>query len=119
MPGPPVLVVDVGGSHVKILATGETERRRFESGPKLTPPQMIDGVRDAATGWECERGLERLGKKRWQKAVAETVEQLTAALAPDEIVIGGGNAKKLDVLPPRSRLGTNLNAFAGGFRLWD
>jgi polyphosphate glucokinase len=217
VPGPPVLVVDVGGSHVKILATGETERRRFESGPKLTPQEMVDGVREAAAGWEWERvsvgvpaavlggrvasdpvnlgkgwagfdyagafgkptkvvndaamqalgsyeggrmlflglgtglgtafvvdgvvepvelghlpfkkatyedyvgerGLERLGKKRWRKAVLETADQLAAALEPDDIVIGGGNAQKLDELPPRSRLGSNENAFVGGFRLWD
>src|SRR6266700_1587354 len=55
MPGPPVLVVDVGGSHVKLLATGETERRRFESGPTATPQQMVDGVREAASDWEWER----------------------------------------------------------------
>jgi polyphosphate glucokinase len=217
VPGPPVLVVDVGGSHVKILATGETERRRFESGPKLTPQEMVDGVREAAAGWEWERvsvgvpaavlggrvasdpvnlgkgwagfdyagafgkptkvvndaamqalgsyeggrmlflglgtglgtafvvdgvvepvelghlpfkkatyedyvgerGLERLGRKRWRKAVLETADQLAAALEPDDIVIGGGNAQKLDELPPRSRLGSNENAFVGGFRLWD
>src|SRR3989441_4215887 len=217
MPGPPVLVVDVGGSHVKMLATGETERRRFESGPKLTPPQMVDGVRDAATGWEWERvsvgvpapvlggrvacdpvnlgkgwagfeyaaafgrptkvvndaamqalgsyeggrmlflglgtglgsamivdgilepmelghlpfrkatyedyvgerGFDRLGKKRWRKLVAEVIEDFRAALEPDYVVLGGGNADDLDELPPGVRRGENENAFLGGFRLWD
>jgi polyphosphate glucokinase len=49
-----VLAVDVGGSHVKILATGETEARRFDSGKKLTAAQMIAGVLAAAEGWSWE-----------------------------------------------------------------
>jgi polyphosphate glucokinase len=66
-----------------------------------------------------ERGRERLGKKKWREAVAETVERLTAAVEADYVVLGGGNAKKLGELPPNSRLGANENAFLGGFRLWD
>jgi hypothetical protein len=34
------------------------------------------------------------------------------------IVLGGGNAAKLDTLPANARLGSNDNAFIGGFRLW-
>ena len=63
-------------------------------------------------------GRKRLGKKKWQQAVEETVERLTAALEPDYVVLGGGNAKKLDSLPPNVRLGANNNAFVGAFRLW-
>jgi polyphosphate glucokinase len=63
-------------------------------------------------------GLERDGKKKWRRRVADVVERLTAALQPDETVIGGGNVKKLDTLPPRCRAGHNANAFRGGFRLW-
>ena len=66
-----------------------------------------------------QRGRDRLGNKKWQTAVAETIERLTAALEPDYIVIGGGNAKKLRELPPNTRLGRNDNAFLGAFRLWD
>jgi polyphosphate glucokinase len=66
-----------------------------------------------------ERGRERLGKKKWQQAVAETIERLSAAVEADYVVLGGGNAKKLDDLPPNVRLGANDNAFLGGFRLWD
>jgi polyphosphate glucokinase len=66
-----------------------------------------------------ERGLERRGKKKWQEAVAEAVAALTAALEPDYVVLGGGNAKKLDELPPNARLGANDNAFVGAARLWD
>lgn len=212
-----VLAIDVGGTSVKILATGETERRRFASGPELTPQQMVDGVKKLSDGWTyaaisigypgpvlhdhpaaephnlgkgwvgfdydgafgCPvkivndaamqalgsynggkmlflglgtglgsamivdgilepmelahlpykkatyedyvgvRALERLGKKKWRKNVFAVVEALMAALEPDEVVLGGGNVKKLDELPPKCRLGDNANAFVGGFRLWD
>jgi polyphosphate glucokinase len=63
-------------------------------------------------------GLERHGKKKWRRHVADVVARFIAALEPDETVIGGGNVTKLDVLPAHSRAGTNDNAFLGGFRLW-
>jgi polyphosphate glucokinase len=65
------------------------------------------------------RGLERFGKKKWRKLVFDVVEKLTMALQPTDIVLGGGNAKELKELPPRCRLGSNANAFKGGFRLWQ
>jgi polyphosphate glucokinase len=212
-----VLVVDVGGSHVKLLASGQTERRRFDSGPGLTPREMVDGVLaltgdwdweavsvgvpadvhgdrvtaepiNLGTGWVGfdfadafgkptkvvndaamqavgsyaggrmlflglgtglgstmildgviapmelgrlpfregtfedyvgERGLQRLGSQKWQRAVLETVDRLHRALGPEYVVLGGGNADKLDELPSYARLGDNKNAFLGGFRLWD
>jgi polyphosphate glucokinase len=66
-----------------------------------------------------ERGLEKLGKKKWRKAVFEAIERLTAAMQPDEVVLGGGGVAELDELPPGCRRGANENAFVGGFRLWD
>jgi polyphosphate glucokinase len=66
-----------------------------------------------------ERALERLGKKRWRKCVVDVVETLRAALEPDYVVLGGGNAEELHELPPGTRRGDNRNAFVGGFRLWD
>jgi len=66
-----------------------------------------------------ERALEKSGKKKWKEAVFETVEQLTKAMEPDEVVLGGGGATELDELPPGCRRGANENAFLGGFRLWD
>jgi polyphosphate glucokinase len=212
-----ILVVDVGGTHVKILASGQRVPRAFASGPDLTAQQMVDGVKKLAAGWKYQavsvgypgpvlrnrpvaephnlgagwvgfdyeaafgcptrvvndaamqalgsyqggkmlflglgtglgstmivdgivepmelghlpykkatyedyvglRGLERRGKKKWRQHVADVVERLTAALEPDDIVIGGGNAKKLDQLPPGCRTGDNANAFVGGFRLWQ
>ena len=47
-----VLVVDVGGTHVKILATGQKQPREFPSGPKLTPKQMVAGVKKLAKDWK-------------------------------------------------------------------
>ena len=49
-----VLAVDVGGSHVKILASNQTEKRRFPSGKKLTAEQMVAGVLELAQGWPFE-----------------------------------------------------------------
>ena len=49
-----VLVVDVGGTNVKILATGQDEPRRFPSGPKLTPEQMVSGVKELAGEWQYD-----------------------------------------------------------------
>jgi polyphosphate glucokinase len=65
-----------------------------------------------------ELGLKRLGKQRWRKAVAKVTEELAAALEPDYVVLGGGNARLLKKLPPDCRLGDNTNAFLGGFKLW-
>src|SRR5215813_7846581 len=211
-----VLVVDVGGTHVKILATGQTQAREFPSGPTLTAKQMVARVKKLAGDWGYDavaigypgpvirnrpladphnlgpgwmgydfaaafkrpvkvvndaampafgsykggkmlflglgtglgstmivdgivepvelghlpykkgtyedyvgrRGLERHGKKKWRRHVADVVARLIAALEPDETVIGGGNVKELHALPPHCRAGDNANAFRGGFRLW-
>ncbi|MBN9364408.1 MULTISPECIES: ROK family protein [unclassified Devosia] len=65
-----------------------------------------------------EASLEKRGHRKWQKHVFRAVEELTAALEPDYVVIGGGNVARLDHLPPRARRGDNANAFKGGFALW-
>jgi len=213
-----ILVIDVGGSHVKLLVSGVRAPRRFRSGPTMTPQKMVAATlsrtsdwtydhvsmgfpglvvhgriasepRNLGTGWlgfgfahalrrpvriandaamqalgsyhggrmlflglgtglgsamivdgqvepmelahlpykkgrtyedyVGERGLERLGKRRWRKHTVTVIGLLRAALEPDYIVLGGGNAKKLGELPPGARLGDNVNAFAGGFKLWD
>jgi len=211
-----VLVVDIGGTHVKMLASGRTKPVRFDSGPHLTPRKMVAQVKTATAGWKYEavslgypgmvvhgrpitepqnlgrgwvgfdfvaafrrpvkiindaamqalgsykgrkmlflglgtglgsalvvdgivepmeiahlpyrkatfedyvgqRGLEKRGKKKWRRHVGKVVANLFAALEPDYVVLGGGNVRKLDRLPPGSRAGDNANAFAGGFRLW-
>jgi len=66
-----------------------------------------------------ERGRHGLGHKKWEAAAHEAIEALAAALEPDYVILGGGNAKKLRELPPNARLGANTNAFVGAFRLWD
>ncbi|MCC6472284.1 MAG: ROK family protein [Burkholderiales bacterium] len=65
------------------------------------------------------RGLARLGKKKWRKAVLDVIDSLNSALRPDYVVLGGGNARKLQNLPGYVRRGDNANAFLGGFRLWN
>ena len=65
-----------------------------------------------------KRGLDRYGRKKWRKFVEDVVDRLIAAFEPDDVVLGGGNASNLAELPPRCRLGSNANAFVGGFRLW-
>jgi len=65
------------------------------------------------------RGFERLGKKKWRRHVATIVKKLKTALKADYVVLGGGNSKKLKKLPPGTRLGSNLCAFKGGFRMWQ
>jgi polyphosphate glucokinase len=65
-----------------------------------------------------DRGLRRLGVKKWCRNVKEIVERLSAVLEADYVVIGGGNARKLKRLPKNARLGNNDFAFIGGFRLW-
>ena len=212
-----VLVVDIGGTHVKILATGQPEPRQFASGPKLTPEAMTAGVNQVVEGWKYdvvsigypgivlhghpiaephnlgkgwvhfdyqagfgrpvkiindaamqalgsyrggkmlflgfgtglgsalivdgivepmelghlpyrkgtyedyvgERGLERRGKAKWRRDVADVVAKLAGALGPDDVVLGGGNIRKLKDLPAGWRVGDNANAFVGGFRLWE
>jgi predicted NBD/HSP70 family sugar kinase len=64
------------------------------------------------------RGLKRLGTKKWKLHVGLVVRQLRDALIAEEVVLGGGNVRKLDHLPPGTRVGDNANAFAGGFRIW-
>ena len=49
-----ILVIDVGGTHVKILATGQNEKREFESGPSMTAQEMASGVRKLAGDWSYD-----------------------------------------------------------------
>lgn len=212
-----ILVIDIGGTSVKILASGQAERRSFPSGKSLTPDKMVAGVRKLAQGWKYDvvsigypgpvresnpaaephnlakgwigfdysaafgcpvkmindaamqalgsyrkgtmlflglgtglgaalivngtvvplelghlsiakktfeddlgvRGLERLGRKKWQRRVDAVTKRFVSALLLDEVVLGGGNARKLAKLPQGCRMGDNANAFVGGFRLWE
>lgn len=211
-----VLAIDVGGSHVKILATGQAEPRRLRSGPRMSAAAMCAGVQQLADGWAFdavaigypgvvradqpvnephnlgrgwvgfdyagafgkpvrmvndaamqalgayrggkmlflglgtglgtalvvpdlvlpmelahlpyrdatfeayvgEQALLRDGKRKWRRRVADVARRLRAALQPDELVFGGGNARLLIDLPEGSRAVDNTLAFAGGFALW-
>jgi polyphosphate glucokinase len=213
-----ILSIDIGGTKVKILATGQTESRKAPTGKGFTPAKLVETVRSLAHDWDYEavtigypglvgphgprsepgnlgpgwvgfdfttafgkpvkmvndaamqalgsyeggrmlflglgtglgsalitghvvvplelgrlpydgertlgevlgrRGLARIGKGEWRRAVTRAVTSLMGAFVTDYVVIGGGNAKNVKDLPPGSRLGHNLTAFRGGFRLWS
>lgn len=64
-------------------------------------------------------GLKKAGKKQWRQSVFEIVPPLQKVFLADYVVLGGGNAKHLGKkLPAGVRVGNNLTAFRGGFRLW-
>jgi polyphosphate glucokinase len=66
-----------------------------------------------------DAALKRLGKRKWQGYVFDVVERFKKAFVVDYVVLGGGNVRKLDELPPGARRGDNNNAFLGGRRLWE
>jgi polyphosphate glucokinase len=212
-----VLVIDIGGTHVKIMATGHGKERKAESGPKMSAQDMVDTVLELAGKWKFkavsmgypgpvvhgkpvlepkhlapgwvgfdferafkhpvrivndalmqavgsyeggrmlflglgtglgsamvvdnvaqpmelahlpykdgrtfeqylgEAALEEMGQEAWRREVTAVVATLQAALEPEYVVLGGGNVRLLEQLPPGCRRGDNKNAFAGGFRLW-
>jgi len=79
-------------------------------------PYRNDGTYEDYVGL---RGLERMGRKKWQKHVEKVVEILKHGLQVDYVMLGGGQTKKLKALPPGVRLGNNANAIDGGLRLWN
>ena len=96
-----VLVIDIGGNSVKFLITGETEPRKFPSGPELTPRQLASGVRKLSEDWKYDAvSIGYPGRVRDNQ-------------------VGGGSVTKLDKLPPGCRAGDNTFAFQGGFLLWE
>ena len=213
-----VLVIDVGGSHVKLLVSDVTEPRRFDSGPGLTPDTLVARVREATSDWHYDvislgipavvdtrgarkepgnlgdgwigfafedafgkpvrivndavmqalggydggrmlflglgtgvgsafvsehvvfplelgglpygehqilfdrlgrKGLETYGEEAWQATLVEVVGGLREAFSADYVVLGGGNAERVQTLPPCTRRGGNEDAFKGGFMLWE
>ena len=91
-----LLVVDVGGSHVKILASGHTESQKTVSGSTMTARQMTDEVLMMAEGWEFD----------------------VVSIGFPGQVMHGRPALEPRHLGPGCRRGENADAFAGGFRLW-
>jgi hypothetical protein len=112
-----ILAIDIGGTKVKILATGQTEPRKAPSGKRMTPTQFSpDETLDQVLG---RQGLRQLGKDQWRSILADAVSMCSRAFAVDYVVLGGGNAKRVKELSPGTRRGHNLTAFRGGFRLWS
>lgn len=64
-------------------------------------------------------GLERRGKRRWRKSVLDVISLLRSALLCDFVLLGGGNAKLMNLLPDGVLLGANTNAIEGGIRMWQ
>lgn len=213
-----VLVIDVGGSHVKMRTSTQPKPRSFVSGPDLTPPLLVQGVLEQVRGWQYDvislgypgavhnntpaadpgnlaegwvgfdfgkafdrpirivndavmqalggydggrmlflglgtglgsalvtehvvvpmelgslpyangqtlaerlgrEGLKTHGKEAWLKDVDGVTRALRVAFAADYVVLGGGNAEKVDDLAEGVRRGGNEDAFAGGFRMWE
>ena len=129
--GQPVKIVN--DAAMQALGSYEEGRLLFLGlGTGLGSAMVIDGVveplelahlpygKATFEDYVGERGLKRLGKKRWRRRrVKNVVETLIAATEPTDVVIGGGNVNKLKTLPPNTRAGSNDKAFVGGFRLWD
>ena len=68
-----ILVIDLGGSQVKILATGQTERRQAESGETMSPLQMVEVVKELAAGWESRRSRLATPARLARKGRAQTM----------------------------------------------
>jgi predicted NBD/HSP70 family sugar kinase len=66
-----------------------------------------------------DEGFEKLGAKKWQKAVHQIVPALKNAMMADYVVLGGGSVKKLDELPDGVRRGHNRTVVEGGRKLWE
>src|SRR5262245_11021021 len=67
-----VLAVDIGGTHVKILATGQEARQEFESGPNLTPQSMVANVKKLAQNWKYDLvSIGYPGLVRFNRPIAE------------------------------------------------
>lgn len=212
-----ILVIDIGGTHVKMLVSGKRTPIKFDSSPKLTPAMMVKGVLAVTSEWEYDcvsigypgpavgghpilepynlgpgwvgfdyqrafkkpvrlindaamqalgsykggrmlflglgtglgsamivdgalqplelahlpyksgqtyedyvgaAGLQRRGKKKWRKSVLDVINRLEKALGADYVVLGGGNVKLMTELPKNVSVGSNENAYKGGFELW-
>ena len=98
------------GLGAALIVDGVLEPMELAHLPYKTGQTYEDRVGKAA--------LKRFGKKKWRRNVAEVVTRLRAALEPDDVVVGGGDAKLLASMPKGVRLGANANAFVGGYRLW-
>jgi hypothetical protein len=79
-------------------------------------PYLAKGTIEDRVG---KTGLKQIGRKIWEEDVERILTQLQRAFVVDYIVLGGGNAKLLEQLPPSVELGHNRNAYLGGQRVWQ
>lgn len=117
-----VLVIDVGGTHVKVNGGRRRTPIKIPSGHQMTAKEMVRQVRSAISGWTYDGvsigypGIVLHGQHRHVFAV---VSLLRGAFEVDDVVVGGGNVKLLRRLPRGVRRGRNADAFVGGVRLWQ
>mgnify|MGYP003693735935 CR=1 FL=1 len=74
-------------------------------------PYLAKGTIEDRVG---KTGLKQIGRKNWEEEVERILTQLQRAFVVDYIVLGGGNAKLLEHLPPALNLVTIANAYLGG-----
>jgi hypothetical protein len=79
-------------------------------------PYLAKGTIEDRVG---KTGLKQIGRKDWEEDVERILTQLQRAFVVDYIVLGGGNAKLLERLPPGVERGHNRNAYLGGHRVWQ
>ena len=110
------------GGRMLFLGLGTGLGSTFITGHMIIPLELGRMIYDAkrTLGDVLGRqGQRRLGKSNWRKAVTRVVTALMHAFLADYVVVGGGNAKNVEELPPGVRRGHNLTAFRGGARLWS
>ena len=111
-----VLVVDIGGTGVKILATGETKRRRFPSGTSMTPRKMVEGVKKLAKDWRYDVvSLGYPGLVRDNRPASEPHNLARGWVGFDFQAAFGCPVK---IINEAAMQALGANAFLGGFRLW-
>ena len=102
------------------LGTGLGSALAFEN--MLFPLELGDlpyRDRDIIENFLGIPGIERLGEAEWKREVIFAVMQLKKSFIADYVVLGGGNAKRIEKLPRGVELGHNRSAFTGGVRLWQ
>ena len=78
-----------------------------------------DQARVAAGEAALQQDLGTLCSTVFRLVIMELIHNIALKQGWDDTVIGGGNAKKLKKAPPGCRLGSNANAFIGGYRMWE
>jgi len=79
-------------------------------------PYLNEGTIEDRVG---KAGMKEIGRKTWEEDVDRILIHLQRAFVVDYLVLGGGNAKMLEHLPPTVELGHNRNAYLGGQRVWQ